>query len=139
MPLQPGCSAGGQDPADDEEEPKAALDQDKLMAFLGMLVGDLAATMAAGGGSSGTTRPLSGSVPESRQHRRPGRSDGDRRPVRRGTGARRGCRRHVQYDPASGEYSMTEEQAFAFTDPDGPASVPCAFQLVWLPCWRYRR
>jgi hypothetical protein len=31
--------------------------------------------------------------------------------------------------PAAGTYSLTEEQAFALTDPDGPIYLPCAFQL----------
>ena len=38
---------------------------------------------------------------------------------------------YVQYDAATGAYSMTEEQAFALTDPDGPVFVPGAFQLAY--------
>ena len=37
---------------------------------------------------------------------------------------------YVQYDPASGQYSLTEEQAFALTNPDGPIFAPGAFQLA---------
>jgi ubiquinone/menaquinone biosynthesis C-methylase UbiE len=37
---------------------------------------------------------------------------------------------YVQFDPESGAYSMTEEQSFALTDPDGPVFVPGAFQLA---------
>lgn len=37
---------------------------------------------------------------------------------------------YVTYDPASGRYSLTEEQAFALTDPDGPIFAPGAFQLA---------
>ena len=35
-----------------------------------------------------------------------------------------------EFDAAGGTYSLTEEQAFALTDPDGPVYVPGAFQLA---------
>ena len=37
---------------------------------------------------------------------------------------------YVDYDPAAGTYSMTEEQAFALADPDGGVYVPGAFVLA---------
>ena len=37
---------------------------------------------------------------------------------------------YVDYDAATGEFSMTEEQAFALTDPDGPIYLPGAFLLA---------
>jgi SAM-dependent methyltransferase len=37
---------------------------------------------------------------------------------------------YVTYDAESGRYSLTEEQAFALTDPDGPVFLPGAFQLA---------
>ncbi len=37
---------------------------------------------------------------------------------------------YVQYDPASDSYSMTEEQAFALTNPDGAVYAPGAFLLA---------
>jgi ubiquinone/menaquinone biosynthesis C-methylase UbiE len=37
---------------------------------------------------------------------------------------------YVEYDAQTGRYSMTEEQAFALTDPDGPVFLPGAFQLA---------
>jgi ubiquinone/menaquinone biosynthesis C-methylase UbiE len=37
---------------------------------------------------------------------------------------------YVEYDPASDSYSMTEEQAFALTNPDGGVYVPGAFVLA---------
>jgi ubiquinone/menaquinone biosynthesis C-methylase UbiE len=37
---------------------------------------------------------------------------------------------YVEYDAATGNYSMTEEQVFALTDPDGPVYLPGAFQLA---------
>jgi len=37
---------------------------------------------------------------------------------------------YVEYDPEAGAYSMTPEQAFALTDPDGAVFAPGAFQLA---------
>ena len=37
---------------------------------------------------------------------------------------------YVQYDPLAGTYSLTPEQAFALTDPDGAIYAPGAFQLA---------
>ena len=37
---------------------------------------------------------------------------------------------YVEYDAATATYSMTEEQAFALTDPDGPVYLPGAFVLA---------
>lgn len=37
---------------------------------------------------------------------------------------------YVGYDPATGTYQMSEEQAFCLADPDGPIYLPAAFQLA---------
>jgi hypothetical protein len=37
---------------------------------------------------------------------------------------------YVTYDVETDTYSLTEEQAFALTDPEGPLYVPGAFQLA---------
>ena len=37
---------------------------------------------------------------------------------------------YVCYDPASGEFSMTPEQAYALADPDGPIYLPGGFVLA---------
>jgi SAM-dependent methyltransferase len=37
---------------------------------------------------------------------------------------------YVEYHPADGTYSLTEEQAFVLTKPDGPVFAPGAFQLA---------
>jgi len=37
---------------------------------------------------------------------------------------------YVTYDAAADTYSLTEEQAFALTDPEGPLYLPGAFQLA---------
>ncbi|GAA4454972.1 class I SAM-dependent methyltransferase [Phytohabitans houttuyneae] len=108
-----------------------AVDEDRLMEFLHRFVGDLGATMAAGGIVVGDRLGLYRAL-----------AQGPARPQelaeRTGTAPRyveewlrgQAAGGYVQFDAASGEYSMTEEQAFALTDPDGPVFVPGAFQLA---------
>jgi len=108
-----------------------AIDEARLGAFVNRFVGDLGATMAAGnivvGDRLGLYRAL---------------ADGPLRPQelaeRTGTAPRyidewlrgQAAGGYVEYHPASGEYSLTEEQAFALTNPDGPLFLPGAFQLA---------
>jgi len=108
-----------------------AIDEARLMEFLGRFVGDLGATMAAGnivvGDRLGLYRAL---------------ADGPLRPQelaeRTGTAPRyvdewlrgQAAGGYVAYDPQTGTYSLTEEQAFALINPDGPVFVPGAFQLA---------
>jgi ubiquinone/menaquinone biosynthesis C-methylase UbiE len=108
-----------------------AIDQDKLGEFLGRFVGDLGATIAAGsvivGDRLGLYRALA-SGPATAQELAT-RTDTEPRYVAewlRGQAAGG----YVEYDPATDSYSMTEEQAFALTDPDGAVYVPGAFQLA---------
>jgi len=106
-----------------------AVDQDRLMEFLGRFVADLGATMAAGGVVIGERLGLYRALAaEPRTPRELAEATGtDPRYVEewlRGQAAGG----YVQYD--DGTYSMTEEQAFALTDPDGPVFVPGAFQLA---------
>ncbi len=108
-----------------------AVDQDKLMEFVHTFVGDLGATMAAGGIVIGDRLGLYRALAE-----------GPQRPQqlaeRTGTAPRyveewlrgQAAGGYVMYDEASGDYSLTEEQAFALTDPDGPIFAPGAFQLA---------
>jgi len=107
------------------------VDMDRLMDFLHRFVGDLGATMAAGSVVVGDRLGL---------YR--GLRDGPLLPAdlaqRTGTAPRyveewlrgQAAGGYVQYDPVSGCYSMTAEQAFALTDPDGPVFLPGAFQLA---------
>jgi SAM-dependent methyltransferase len=108
-----------------------AIDEARLTAFLNRFVGDLGATMAAGnivvGDRLGLYRALAG---------------GPLRPQelaeRTGTAPRyveewlrgQAAGGYVEYDPQAGTYHLTEEQAFALTNPDGPVFVPGAFQLA---------
>ncbi|MEO7981890.1 MAG: class I SAM-dependent methyltransferase [Sporichthyaceae bacterium] len=107
------------------------MDKDKVMAFVGQFAGDLGATMGAGnvvvGDRLGLYRAL---------------AQGPARPAelaeRTGTDPRyveewlrgQAAGGYVEYDPGSSTYSMTEEQAFALTDPDGPLYLPGAFELA---------
>lgn len=107
------------------------MNEDKLMEFVGRFVGDLGATVAAGavvvGDALGLYRAL---------------ADGPCRPeelaAATGTAPRyveewlrgQAAGGYVQFDASSGRYAMTEEQAFALTDPTGPLFLPGAFQLA---------
>ncbi|MEV0719647.1 class I SAM-dependent methyltransferase [Asanoa sp. NPDC050611] len=108
-----------------------ALDNDRLMEFLGRFVGDLGATMAAGNVVVGERLGLYRAL-----------AKGPHTPTSlaaaTGTDARyvdewlrgQAAGGYVEYDADSGAYSLTEEQAFALTDPEGPVFVPGAFQLA---------
>jgi len=108
-----------------------AIDHDKLMDFLHKFVGDLGATMAAGNVLVGDRLGLYRALAE--------------RPMlphelakRTGTAGRyvdewlrgQAAGGYVQYDPQTGAYSLTDEQAFALTNPDGAVFAPGAFELA---------
>src|SRR5437868_11749711 len=107
------------------------VNEDRLMEFLHKFVGDLGATMAAGGVVVGDRLGLYRAL-----------ADRPLRPQelaeRTGTAPRyveewlrgQAAGGYVEYDPATGTYSLTPEQAFALTDPDGPLYAPGAFQLA---------
>jgi ubiquinone/menaquinone biosynthesis C-methylase UbiE len=108
-----------------------AIDQDKLNDFLGRFVGDLGATIAAGsvvvGDRLGLYRGLAASPANAEELAN--RTNTDPRYVAewlRGQAAGG----YIEYDAATDSYSMTEEQAFALTNPDGAVYMPGAFQLA---------
>ncbi len=108
-----------------------AVDQDKLMEFLGRFVGDLGATMAAGsvvvGDRLGLYKALAGKAQTAQELA--DATGTDPRYVEewlRGQAAGG----YVGFDAAGGTYSLSEEQAFALTDPDGPVYMPGAFELA---------
>ena len=108
-----------------------AVDQDKLMAFVAQFVGDLGATIAAGSVVIGDRLGLYRALAEgpATAHELAQRTETDTRYVTewlRGQAAGG----YVMYDPAADTYSLTEEQAFALTDPNGPLYLPGAFQLA---------
>jgi SAM-dependent methyltransferase len=108
-----------------------AIDQGKLTEFLHKFVGDLGATMAAGNVLVGDRLGLYRALAE--------------RPMlphelaeRTGTATRyvdewlrgQAAGGYVEYDPQTKAYSLTAEQAFALTDPDGAVFAPGAFELA---------
>jgi len=107
------------------------IDQDKLTDFLHKFVGDLGATMAAGNVLVGDRLGLYRALAD--------------RPLlphelaeRTGTATRyvdewlrgQAAGGYVEYDPQTRAYSLTPEQAFALTDPDGAVFAPGAFELA---------
>ncbi|GAA3444617.1 class I SAM-dependent methyltransferase [Planomonospora venezuelensis] len=108
-----------------------AIDQDRLMEFLNKFVGDVGAAMAAGnvlvGDRLGLYRALAGKpMPPETLAEQTGTHPRYVEEWLRGQAAGG----YVEYDAASGTYWLTEEQAFALTDPDGAVFAPGAFQLV---------
>jgi len=109
-----------------------AIDEARLTEFVGRFVGDLGAVMAAGnvvvGDRLGLYRALA-SGGRLRPHELAERTQTAARYVEewlRGQAAGG----YVEHDPAVGTYWLTEEQAFALTDPSGPLFLPGAFQLA---------
>jgi ubiquinone/menaquinone biosynthesis C-methylase UbiE len=108
-----------------------ALDEAKLMEFVFSAVGDLGASMAAGnvvvGDKLGLYRGLAQGPAGAAELAE--RTDTDPRYVEewlRGQAAGG----YVTYESSTATYSLTEEQAFALTDPDGPIFLPGAFELA---------
>ncbi|RBY93245.1 SAM-dependent methyltransferase [Blastococcus sp. TF02A-30] len=107
------------------------MNEDRLMDFLHRFVGDLGATMAAGnvvlGDRLGLYRALAaGPVLPGELAEKAGTAPRYTEEWLRGQAAGG----YVEYDPGTGRYSMTEEQAFALTSPDNPVFAPGAFQLA---------
>jgi 2-polyprenyl-3-methyl-5-hydroxy-6-metoxy-1,4-benzoquinol methylase len=106
------------------------MDTDKIMAFLGQFVTDLGATGAAGAVVIGHRLGLYGAL-----------AQGPATPEQ--FAARTGCHQryltewlrgqaaggYISYEPATGEFSLTPEQAYCLADPNGP-NLPAAFQGV---------
>lgn len=103
------------------------MDHNKVMEFLGGFVTDLAATEAAGsvvvGHRLGLYRALAqGPATAQRFAERTGCHPRYVTEWLRGQAAGG----YAGYDPATGEFSLSEEQAFCLADPNGP-NVPAAF------------
>jgi SAM-dependent methyltransferase len=108
-----------------------SVDQDKLEQLLGTFVTDLGATIAAGnvvvGHRLGLYRSLARAPATAEELAR--RTGTDPRYVTewlRGQAAGG----YVSYDPATEQFSLTDEQAFALANPDGPLYLPGAFVLA---------
>jgi SAM-dependent methyltransferase len=104
------------------------IDQDKLGELLGRFVSDLGATVAAGsvvvGHRLGLYRSLAEDPATAEQLAR--RTETDPRYIAEWLGGQ-AAGGYVGYDPASGQFSLTAEQAFALANPDGPLYLPGAF------------
>ncbi len=108
-----------------------ALDMDIINEFIGRFAGDLGATVAAGGVVTGHRLGLFVALAE-------GPATPDELAARTGTDARyvtewlrgQAAGGYVTRAPDDDVYSLTEEQAFLLTDPDGPAYLPGAFVLA---------
>jgi SAM-dependent methyltransferase len=108
-----------------------AIEEARLMEFMNRFVGDLGATIAAGNVVVGERLGLYSAL-----------VDGPLQPhelaERTGTAPRyvdewlrgQAAGGYVQFDAETGSYSLTEEQAFALTNPNGPVFAPGAFQLA---------
>jgi SAM-dependent methyltransferase len=108
-----------------------AVDNDRLMEFLGRFVNDLGATVAAGNIVIGQRLGLYQAL-----------AQGPTTPE--GLAKQAGCAPryvtewlcgqaaggYVELDPATGVYSLNDEQAFCLADPNGPFYLPAAFQLA---------
>jgi SAM-dependent methyltransferase len=112
------------------------IDMDKLQAFVGQVVGDVAATMSSAlvvlGDRLGLWKAMRDSEPVSPSEL-----------AKRTETAERYCREwlnaqaaagYVTYDAASGRYTLPPEQAMALADETSPAFLPGAFgiaQAMW--------
>src|SRR3954451_925791 len=108
-----------------------AVDEGKLNEFLAHAVGDLGAAMSAAlmlvGDRLGLYRELAGgALTPGELARRTGTHE---RYVREWLG-NQGAGGYVQFDPASGEWSLSEEQALCLADPNGPVDLPGAYNIV---------
>ena len=107
------------------------VDQGKLMDFIHTFAGDLGATMAAGGIVVGHRLGLYRALAE-------GPATPEELAERAQCSPRylaewlrgQAAGGYVGYDPATGTFAMSEEQAFALADPDGPVYLPGAFVLA---------
>ncbi|MEZ6244152.1 MAG: class I SAM-dependent methyltransferase [Phycisphaerales bacterium] len=101
------------------------INQDKLNALLGQMVGDMGAAAAAPlvviGDRVGLYRALAGEGPltSAQLAEKTGTNE---RYVREWCSAQAGYG-YITYDRATGAFSMTPEQAAVFADPDSPASM----------------
>src|SRR5215831_9724031 len=108
-----------------------AVDTGKLQEFLGRFVADLGATIAAGSVVIGHRLGLYQALAA-------GPARADELAARTQTSPRylaewlagQAAGGYVEYHPAAGTYSMTEEQAYALANPDGDVYIPGAFVLA---------
>jgi 2-polyprenyl-3-methyl-5-hydroxy-6-metoxy-1,4-benzoquinol methylase len=108
-----------------------AINETKLNEFMGRAVGDIGAAMSAVLVNIGDELGLYEALAESPSTpaELASRTNTVERYVREWLG-NQAASGYVNYDPASGRYSMTEEQSFALAQEGSPAFVPGAFQVI---------
>lgn len=108
-----------------------ALDMAKLDAFMGRFLSDLGAAFHAGmaviGEQLGLYKRLAEGAATSVELA--ARCGCDERYVREWL-ASQAAGGYVEYDPATGKFSLTEEQAFALATEGSPAYIPGAFEVA---------
>jgi len=110
----------------------AAIDQEKLDAFMGSFVGDLGAAATTAlvliGDKLGLYRAMADSVPVTSAQL--AERTGTRERYVREWLCQQAASGYVEYDAADGTFRLPPEQAMALADEDSPAFIPGAFQLV---------
>jgi len=109
-----------------------APDMDKLMAFLGQVIGELGATVNAGlivaGDRLGLYKAMAGAGPISSTELAEKTGTAERY-IREWLNAQ-AAGGYVTYDPSTQKYELPLEQAMALADEDSPAFVGGAFELA---------
>jgi SAM-dependent methyltransferase len=110
----------------------AALDVDKLMGFVFRCVGEVGATLNAGlvvmGDKLGYYRAMAASGPTTPS--RLADDTGTAEPYAREWLNAQAAGEIVEYDAATGQYTLPPEQVVAFTDESSPAYLPGFFQIA---------
>ena len=108
-----------------------AIDEAKLNDFMGKFVGDLGAVMHAAtvvvGDKLGLYKALADKPASAEELAK--RTETDARYLREWLSSQ-AASGYVQYDPGSGKFSLSEEQAFALAIEGSPAFIPGAFQIA---------
>jgi 2-polyprenyl-3-methyl-5-hydroxy-6-metoxy-1,4-benzoquinol methylase len=110
----------------------AAIDQEKLDAFMGSFVGDLGAAATTAlvliGDKLGLYRAMADSLPVTSAEL--AERTGTRERYVREWLCQQAASGYVEYDAGDGTFRLPPEQAMALADEDSPAFIPGAFQLV---------
>jgi SAM-dependent methyltransferase len=108
-----------------------AIDEAKLNAFLGRAVGDLGAAVSSAliliGDELGFYKALAAAPATPKQLAE--RTGTHERYVREWLG-NQAAGGYVDYDAATGKYSLNAEQALCLADPSGPVDLPGAYSIV---------